>query len=116
MTTLEENAYTVLDPLGEGPLSFDWKYASAKARAAGGTADGFLSEIAPGETVTGATWTVTPAGLTQMGTPTPSVVDGVATAWFTGGTPGILYKVECRVTTSLGRKEHRSRYVMVRDL
>lgn len=66
-----------------------------------------------GDTATSATWTV-PAGLVQESSPAPTLVNGKATVWLSGGTDGQNYTVTCHLTTTGGRTDDRSFRVSVR--
>jgi hypothetical protein len=70
-----------------------------------------------GDALSTATWTVTgaDAALTVAGSPAPSHAAGIATAWLTGGTDRVDYRVTCRVTTTGGRVDDRSILVRVRE-
>ena len=75
-----------------------------------------------GDTLQTVTWTV-PAGLTkdsQSVNLAPVTVDGVeyaastvATVWLSGGTPGEIYTITCRVVTAGGRTTERDFRVVV---
>lgn len=65
--------------------------------------------LQPGETITGATWTVA-SGLVAG---QEYVVDTVAVKWLSGGTPGETYDVDSVVTTSQGRVYERSFRVQI---
>lgn len=82
------------DPDANLPFSFDW---TTWLTNEGDTADSFE-------------WTV-PAGLTK-GAETSD--EGVATVWLSGGTNGTAYVVTCRITTTGGRTDDRSRTIEVR--
>ena len=59
----------------------------------------FADRLAPGETLSSASWTSTPAGLTQI---SASVDQSVATWKFSGGTAGADYEITCRALTTPG--------------
>jgi hypothetical protein len=59
-----------------------------------------------GEAITASTWE-TPDGITEA-TPAPTHGDGRTVIWLSGGTPGQLYRVTNRVTTTAGRTDERS--------
>lgn len=63
-----------------------------------------------GDTVAAAEWL--PGGLTVDGT---SLAGAVATVWLTGGTPGVTYRVTCRVTTTAGRIDDRTMRIFVAE-
>jgi len=64
------------------------------------------------DTITGTpTWTV-PTGLTKD---TQSNTTTTATAWLSGGSVGLDYVVECKITTTGGRTDERSFTVKVRE-
>jgi hypothetical protein len=64
------------------------------------------------DTLASVDFTVTPVGLT-VDTSTFTTTD--ATVWLTGGTVGVIYTVNCRVTTAAGRIEDSSFRVRVRE-
>ncbi|MGE0460880.1 MAG: hypothetical protein AB7Q16_05885 [Vicinamibacterales bacterium] len=64
------------------------------------------------DTITGTpVWTV-PAGLTLAA---ESNTTTTATAWLSGGTDGVDYIVECKITTVGGRVDERSIRIAVRE-
>lgn len=64
-----------------------------------------------GDSITGATASVEPNGLTLEGvTYDPTTV----TVWLSGGTEGQTYTVGCQINTSGGRADHRSMTVEVK--
>lgn len=67
-----------------------------------------------GDTGASATWIV-PAGLVQESSPAPSLVNGKATVWLSGGTDGADYSVTCRLTTTAGRIDDRTLRISVRQ-
>lgn len=69
----------------------------------------WTSWLPDGDTITSHQVTV-PDGLT-LGTTT--LTGAIVTAWISGGTPGELYTVTCRITTSDGRTDDRSRTIKV---
>lgn len=78
------------------------------------TVDWTLWLAAENDTAASATWIV-PAGIVQESSPAPTLVDGKATVWLSGGTAGQNYNVTCRLTTTGGRVDDRSFKVPVRD-
>lgn len=66
-----------------------------------------------GETISASTWTV-PSGITEA-TPAPSNTGTVATIWLSGGTIGQRYTVTNHITTTMGREDDRSLYIVVED-
>lgn len=52
------------------------------------------------------------AGLTKD---SDSESDGLITVWLSGGSAGEQYVVACRITTSLGRTDERSIWIVVRE-
>lgn len=59
----------------------------------------FADRLAAGETLSSATWSSTPAGLTQVS----ATVDGTVATWkFSGGTAGVDYEITCRPSTTSG--------------
>lgn len=66
------------------------------------------------DTAASVAWTV-PAGLTQEVSPAPSLTDGKATVWLSGGTAGVEYDVTCRMTTTGGRIDDRTMRIAVRE-
>lgn len=67
-----------------------------------------------GDTASSATW-IAPDGIVQEASPAPSLTDGVATAWFSGGTDGKDYRITCRLTTTGGRVDDRTVTIKVRQ-
>lgn len=67
--------------------------------------------LASGETLTSGVVTV-PPGLTKTVEET-ILASGLVTVWLTGGTPGEYYEIACRVTTSQGRTDERTRRIRV---
>jgi hypothetical protein len=55
-----------------------------------------------GDTAATSAWTV-PAGLTEVGSDT--LVANVAVIWLSGGTAGVSYDVQSRITTTGGRTQ-----------
>lgn len=66
------------------------------------------------DTASGVVWLV-PTGLTEESTPAPSLTDGKATVWLSGGTLGADYDVVCRLTTTGGRIDDRTLRVQIRS-
>lgn len=97
--------YTVTkDPESRLDYGFDW------------SARGWL-EDAPGDSISVATWTVTPTGdaddLTKV---EQAEADGVTSAVFNKGIEGVDYLVTCQVTlTPSGRKDERTMRIRVRN-
>lgn len=85
---------------------FDW------AALSNGT--GESDWLAGGESITTATVTVAPAGLTAG---EPAIVNGgtAVQVWLSAGVAGQRYTVACRVTTSAGRTDERTAQVNVRQ-
>lgn len=67
-----------------------------------------------GDTAATATWTV-PPGLVQESSPPPSLANGKATVWLSGGVDGTEYFVTCRLTTTGGRVDDRTLRISVRQ-
>lgn len=67
-----------------------------------------------GDTATSATWIV-PAGIVQENSPAPTLINGVATVWLSGGTAGMDYYVTCRLTTAGGRTDDRTLRIQVQN-
>jgi len=67
--------------------------------------------LAESETITAATVTV-PTGITKT-----SQTDATTsvTVWLSGGTAGLVYTLDCLVTTSAGRTDSRKIIVHVQD-
>lgn len=69
------------------------------------------------ETITAAIWAIDDPGDGQLAisvSPAPSIAAGrVAKVWLEAGTVGIRYRVRVRITTSEGRTDDRSFYVVV---
>lgn len=65
------------------------------------------------EVITDSSWTVA-TGITET-TPAPSVTDGRATIWLTGGTAGVHYRVTNHITTNQGRQDDRTIVIAVTD-
>lgn len=68
--------------------------------------------LAEGETITSATFTVTPDGLTK-GAETHT--DSTATVWLSAGTVGTRYLVTCRIVTNQGRTDDRTKSITVTE-
>ena len=85
---------------------FDW------AALSNGT--GESDWLAGGESITAATVTVAPSGLTAG---EPAIVNGgtAVQVWLSAGVAGVDYRVTCRVATSAGRTDERSATVKVRQ-
>lgn len=66
-----------------------------------------------GETITDSTWAVG-SGITQT-TPAPSVTEGVATIWLSGGTEAHRYALTNHITTSEARQYERTFWVELRS-
>lgn len=78
----------VKDPEAVVDFAFDWS-----------------TWLASGDTID--TFTVTvPSGITLDSS---SEASGVVTAWISGGTAGTTYIVECKIVTTQGRTDERSR-------
>lgn len=86
------------DPDAKLPFSVDWS-------------DWLTGE---GDTAASVTWIV-PAGLVQESSPAPSLVNGKATVWLSGGTDLVDYSVTCRLTTTGGRIDDRTMRISVRQ-
>ena len=67
-----------------------------------------------GDTAASAVWVV-PTGIVQESTPPPSLADGKATVWLSGGTVGQSYDITCRLTTTGGRIDDRTFSVKIRE-
>lgn len=72
----------------------------------------FQYTMEEGDSITTATVTVDPAGLSV----TAAEVDNVVKIWVEGGVAGVEYKVEVLVTTALGRKKEDELIILVEDL
>jgi hypothetical protein len=66
-----------------------------------------------GDTLTAATATITPAGLTLISTAVTAA--GIATVRLAGGTAGITYSVELTLSTAGGRTLQRTVTISARD-
>jgi hypothetical protein len=66
--------------------------------------------LGPAETVSTATFTISPGGLTK-----DSQDDDLTspTIWLSAGTLGVTYEVACRITTNQGRTDERTLRVRV---
>lgn len=84
----------VKDP--DASLPYEWDWAA------------WLSD---GETITGTVITADP-GITVGA---PSQAAGIVTVRISGGTAGTTYRVACRITTSGGNIDERTKRIMVRD-
>lgn len=84
----------VKDP--DASLPYEWDWAA------------WLSD---GETITGTVITADP-GITVGA---PSQAAGIVTVRVSGGTAGATYRVACRITTSGGNIDERTKRIMVRD-
>jgi hypothetical protein len=70
------------------------------------------------ETISGATWAITPSQTAQTGdlaVKMSAVAGGVTTAWLQNGVVGCQYTASCTITTSLGRTDVRSISIDVED-
>ena len=85
----------VKDP--DASLPYEWDWAA------------WLSD---GETITGTVITAD-AGITVAA---PTEAGGVVTVRISGGTAGTTYTVACRITTSGGNIDERTKKIRVRDL
>jgi S-formylglutathione hydrolase FrmB len=56
-----------------------------------------------GDTITGSTWDVMPAGLAVLTNPAPSYTTTTTTLWVSGGASGVVYTVTNTITTAGGR-------------
>lgn len=88
----------IKDPEAKLDYSFDWT-------------DWLDSKAKPPESITQHTITV-PKGLTLVSS---VAVGGVVTAWISGGTVGMIYRVECLITTSIGRIDERSLWLVIQE-
>lgn len=70
--------------------------------------------LADGETINASAWTV-PTGITQSSSPAPSNTPSTTTIWLEGGTAGTTYTVTNRITTSAGRINDQSLFVLVKN-
>lgn len=86
------------DPDAKLPFTVDWSQWLANE----------------GDTAASATWMV-PAGLVQESTPLPSLANGKATVWISGGTAGQDYLVTCRLVTTGGKIDDRTFRIKVID-
>ncbi|MBK9029311.1 MAG: hypothetical protein IPN98_16520 [Propionivibrio sp.] len=84
----------VKDP--DASLPYEWDWAA------------WLSD---GETITGTVITADP-GITVGA---PSQAAGIVTVRVSGGTAGATYRVACRITTSGGNIDERTKKIMVRN-
>lgn len=66
------------------------------------------------DTITEISFTV-PEGITILEDPSPSELDGVVTAWFSGGTLNSSYIVTCKIVTVGGRTDERSGIFKIKD-
>lgn len=60
--------------------------------------------LASGETISTSSWTI-PSDLTLV---TATKTDNQATAWISGGTAGVVYRITNRIVTSATRQDDRS--------
>lgn len=67
--------------------------------------------LAENESITETEWDV-PAGLSPSDEIT---LAGVCTVWLEGGTAGQRYPVVCQISTSQGRRDERTIWLLVRD-
>lgn len=66
-----------------------------------------------GETVSTASWSVSPSGLT-IGT--TAISSPNTSAWLSGGTAGVQYAVTCQIDTSASRSYERTVLISVENL
>ena len=93
----------IKDPEAILDYPFDWKPAT--------NGRGGKDWLADGETIVSHTITV-PTGLTLDSS---SESDGIVVAWLSGGTADMTYRVECKITTNMGRTDERSIWITVRE-
>lgn len=86
------------DPDAKLPFSVDWSAWLANE----------------GDTAASVTW-ITPDGIVRETSPAPTVANGIATAWFSGGTDRTDYLITCRLTTTAGRVDDRTVTIKVRQ-
>jgi len=67
--------------------------------------------LAAGETITAHTVTP-PTGITVD---SHAEAAGVVTAWLSGGTAGVVYRIVCHITTSAARQDDRTITIAVQD-
>lgn len=67
--------------------------------------------LAAGETIAASEWSV-PAGLTKDSDDHNTTL---AAVWLSGGTAGATYRITNRVTTSAGRIDERSLFIVVEE-
>jgi hypothetical protein len=67
--------------------------------------------LTDGETISTATVTTAPAGLTL----TSDIGTTKVTVWVSGGTVGTRYAVTCHITTNQGRQAERTRYIDIKE-
>lgn len=94
----------IKDPDAVLDYAWDWKALTH------GT--GLTDWLAAGETITAHTVTASAVTLTVDSS---AVVDGLVTAWLSGGTVGIDYTVTCHITTSAGREDDRTMTIRVME-
>lgn len=70
------------------------------------------SWLAEGETITDVVWNILDD---TVDGDTETEADGVATIWLTGGTVNRQAKVECKITTNIGRIDERTIRLTVRE-
>lgn len=86
------------DPDAKLPFSVDWSAWLANESDEAASVD----------------WSV-PVGITKEISPAPSLIDGKATVWLSGGTLDRDYPVTCHIVTVAGRTNDYTLTVMVRD-
>ena len=67
--------------------------------------------LSEGDTIASSTWDV-PDGLVEESS---SATTTTATVWLSGGTAGSTYKIANRITTTDGRIDDRTLYIMVEE-
>ena len=72
----------------------------------------FVERLAPGETLSSATWTPSPSGLSQVSATTSG---SVATWKYSGGTGGLDYEIVCRALTTNGNTLEETIILRCRD-
>lgn len=87
------------DPQAVLPYAIDWTTWLTDENTGGGT-----------DTITSATWSADPVGLTLED---DSLAGAKATVWISGGAQDSFYRVTCHIVTSAGREDDRTIRVLV---
>jgi hypothetical protein len=96
----------IKDPNAVLDYKFDWKPLT--------NGSGDSDWLAAAETISSATITITPSGLTKD---SQSITDTntSVTVWLSAGTAEVDYEVACKIVTNAGRTDERTMTIFVRN-